>query len=218
MNIGDSAPSSDGIQLDWWPDTAAQVVTVTIGGNDIKFGDFAKACILDFASCGIGSAPYNASLNKINTELAGKLTEVYRKILKYAPNAKVFVIGYPQVMANKAPNDLNDARCFYMYDPNDTTDHWKDVRGARDIVTKLDQKINDTVTAVRNESAGNTRLHYVPVDGSNSEFLGHEVCGTLTSWFQNVDQAVNNPDYVFHPNASGQQGYASMVATEINAS
>lgn len=217
LNIGDSAPSSDGIQLDWWPDTAAQVVTVAIGGNDIKFGDFAKACTLDFASCAIGSTPYNTSLNKVNNELTGKLTEVYRKILKYTPNAKVFVIGYPQVMANKAPHDPFDIRCGYMYDLNDATDHWKDVRAARDIVAKLNQKISDTVTVVSNENTGNARLKYVPVDGSTSEFVGHEVCGSSTSWFLNVDQVVNSPDYVFHPNASGQQGYASMVAAEINA-
>jgi hypothetical protein len=112
-NIIDAPQWNEGIQLDLWPDTTTKLVTLTLGGNDIGFGDLAKACILEFASCGIGSTAYTNSLNRINNELASKLIAVYRKILQYAPNAKVFVIGYPQVMANKAPNDPVDGRCPY---------------------------------------------------------------------------------------------------------
>jgi hypothetical protein len=216
-NIGDGAPWSEGIQLDWWPDTTTQLVTLTIGGNDIGFNDFATACVIDFTSCGIGSTPYNNSLNKINNELSAKLAATYRKILQYAPNAKVFVIGYPQVMADKAPNDPFDGRCWYMYDPTDSIDHWRDVWAARDIVMKLNQKISSVVSSVRAEQPGNIRLHYVPVDEATSPFVGHEVCGTSTSWFLNVGQAIINPSYVFHPNAAGQQGYASVVSDYINA-
>ena len=215
-NIADVAQWNEGTQLDWWPDATTQVVTLTIGGNDIKFGDLAKACI--FSSCEIGSTAYNISLSKINNELESKLTATYRAILRYVPNAKVFVVGYPQVMANKGPQDPTDGSCIYMYDPLDGSDHWKDIRAARDIVMKLNQKINGVVTTVRTEQPGNIRLHYVPVDGANSPFIGHEVCGSLSSWFLNVDQAVGSPDYVFHPNIAGHSGYASVVSAVINAS
>lgn len=219
QNIGDGAPWNEGIQLDWWPDTTTQLVTMSDGGNDILFGDFAKACVDPASSCVTGSTAYNNSLNKINNELEGRLKDAYRKVLKYAPNAKVFVVGYPQVIADKGPQDPIDGRCPYMYDLFDGSDHWKETRAARDIVTKLNQKISAAVTAVRAEPAppGNTRLHYVPVDEATSQFVGHEVCGTSTSWFLNVDQAGNNPSYVFHPNAAGQQGYATMVSAYINA-
>lgn len=213
QNIGDGAPWNEGIQLDWWPDVTTQVVTLTIGGNDILFGNFARDCF--FGSCASGSTAYTNSLNKINNELDGKLKDTYRKVLKHAPNAKVFVIGYPQVIDYKSVNDPGDSRCFYLQDGGS---NWADARAARDIVTLLNQKISAAVAAVRAEQPGNSRLHYVPMDAAGSPFIGHEVCGpSSTSWFQNVDQAANDPSYVFHPNTAGQQGYATVVGAYINA-
>ncbi|HJP81019.1 MAG TPA: SGNH/GDSL hydrolase family protein [Candidatus Saccharimonadales bacterium] len=216
-NLTDKPQANEGVQIDPWSDPSIRLVTLTIGGNDIGFGDLAKACIFD--SCAKTSNVYKASLNKINTELPGKLTTTYKKILKYAPNAKVYVVGYPQVIANKKTGDDFDGRCFYMYDQaNPTARTWSDVDAARSIVTELDKKISAAVNSVRGLSASNKRLVYVPVDGPTSPFNGHEICGTKTSWFQNLDQAQNNQNYVFHPNKLGQElGYAAVVKAAINA-
>lgn len=127
-----------------------------------------------------------------------------------APNAKVYVIGYPQVVANKLVTDPIDPRCPTL---SQGTTNYGNARAARYIVGQLNQKISATVAAINN-----TRLRYIAADGSNSPFVGHEVCGTnSTSWFQNINQAVNNPAYVFHPNTLGQQGYATLIAPVINA-
>ncbi|MGW0867823.1 SGNH/GDSL hydrolase family protein [Streptomyces sp. NPDC002611] len=218
-NITDATQWNEGTQLDLptWPDTTTQLVTMTIGGNDIKFGDLGMACVT--ASCAIGSSAYNASLNEVNNTLPGKLKATYERVLKYTPNAKVYVLGYPHVIANKTASDAFDSRCFYMYDNSNTTNKWADVQGARDIVTKLNGKIKDQVDVVRAMNADyNQRLKYVPLDGPDSPFIGHEVCGTATSsWFQNVDQAGNNTAYVFHPNKAGYEGYATVAGTAINA-
>lgn len=207
---------NEGTQLDLWPDRTTKVVTLTIGGNDIGFGNFGLACAVPFASCVIGSSPHNTAVNKINNELPGKLEETYKKILKFAPNAKVYVLGYPQIIAEKAPNAAYDARCLLFYDPV-AKDHWADVRAARDIVTKLNAKISATVAKVRSQSSVNLRLKYVPVDGSGSPFKGHEACGPGTSWFLNVDQALQGRVFVFHPNKLGQEGYATAAKAAINA-
>ncbi|MEU3251065.1 SGNH/GDSL hydrolase family protein [Streptomyces sp. NPDC006997] len=216
-NVTDAAQWNEGTQLDLWPDTTTQLVTMTIGGNDIKFGDLGMACVT--ASCAIGSSAYNASLNEINNTLPGKLKATYERVLKYTPNAKVYVLGYPHVIANKTASDAFDSRCFYMYDNGNTTNKWADVQGARDIVTKLNGKIKDQVDVVRAMNADyNQRLKYVPLDGPDSPFIGHEVCGTASSsWFQNVDQAGNNTAYVFHPNKAGYEGYATVAGAAINA-
>ncbi|MFG2377594.1 SGNH/GDSL hydrolase family protein [Streptomyces sp. NPDC048504] len=217
-NITDAPQWNEGTQLDLpvWPDSSTQLVTMTIGGNDIKFGDLGTACVT--ASCAIGSSAYNASLNEINNTLPAKLEATYKKILQQTPNAKVYVLGYPQVIANKAALDAFDNRCFYMYDNSNTTNKWADVHGARDIVTKLNAKIQQKVNDVRAMNAGNQRLVYVPLDGTGSPFNGHEVCGTASSsWFQNVDQAFNGLEYVFHPNKLGYEGYATVAGAAINA-
>lgn len=208
-----------GAQLDLpaWPDTTTQLVTLTIGGNDIRFGDFAKACI--YWSCAKDSTEYGTSLNAINNTLPSKLVETYKEILQRTPNAKIYVLGYPHVIADKKDGDANDARCSYMYGPHPSGNEWADVEAARDIVTKLNKAILDNVAAVRALNTDyNQRLKYVPLDGPNSPFNGHEICGSGTSWFQNVDQAGSNPNYVFHPNKLGQElGYAVAASTAINA-
>jgi lysophospholipase L1-like esterase len=218
-NITDAPQWNEGTQLDLpaWPDSSTQLVTLTIGGNDIKFGALGTACVT--ASCAVGSSAYNASLNEINNVLPAKLEATYKKILQQTPNAKVYVLGYPQVIANKAASDAFDSRCFYMHDSNNTTNPWADVQGARDIVTKLNEKIKDQVNAVRVLNADYyQRLKYVPLDEPGSPFNGHEVCGTASSsWFQNVDQALNGVEYVFHPNKAGYEGYATVAGAAINA-
>lgn len=214
-NITDLEQWNEDIQLDWWPDSTTQLVTLTIGGNDIAFSDFAKACVYPTSSCDFGTAAYNTSLDKINNELPAKLETTYKRILAYAPNAKIYVLGYPQVIANKSVSDPADSRCFYM---QGGSSNWSEARAARDIVTKLNAKISTAVTNVRALNTSNTRLTYVPMDAAGSPFIGHEVCGTdSTSWFQNIDQATGDPAYVFHPNSFGQQGYATVAAAAINA-
>ena len=214
-NITDAPQWNEGIQLDMWPDPTTELVTVTIGGNDIGFGNFATACVT--ASCAIGSSAYNTALNEINNTLPGKLEKTYKKILEYAPNAEIYVVGYPHVIANKTASHAFDNRCFYMYDNSNTTNKWAEVQGARDIVTRLNDRIEEKVNDVRALNAGNSRLHFVEVDGATSPFNGREVCGTASSsWFQNVNQDLNNLEYIFHPNSSGQEGYAVVVGAAID--
>lgn len=214
-NITDLQQWNESIQLDWWPDTTTQVVTMTIGGNDIGFADFATACVT--GTCQVGSSAYNTSLDKINNVLPGALTATYQRVLAEFPNAQIYVMDYPQVIADKQSSDPFDSRCPYMYNSTGDTGAahypWEDAWAARDIVSKLDAKIS---TAIGNMN--NARLHYVPTNNSGSPFAGHEVCGiNSTSWFQNVDQGGNNLAYVFHPNDLGQQGYATVAAATINA-
>jgi hypothetical protein len=214
-NITDAPQWNEGIQLDWWPDPTTQLVTLTIGGNDIGFTDFGQACVFLDTSCAIDSAAYNTALSKINNELPGKLEETYKQVLEYAPNAEIYVVGYPHIAPIKTASDPLDIECLYLYDGGT---NWADAQGARDIVTRLNDKIEEKVNDVRALDTGNTRLHFVEVDGVGSPFASHEICGSnSTSWFQNVDQAVvNHQSYVFHPNALGQEGYASIIDTAID--
>lgn len=212
-NVTDIEQWNENIQLDWRPDATTEVVTITIGGNDIGFGSFAEACVM--SSCDTGTAAYNSTLNKINNELPGKLEATYKNILRYAPNAKIYVAGYPQVVADKSVNDPDDIRCIYM---QDGSSKFGDARAARSIVTKLNEKIANTISSVRGEDVDNLRLRFVDVNQTSSPFAGHEVCGySPTSWFQNVDQGTNDYAYIFHPNELGQEAYATIIGAAISA-
>src|SRR5690606_19122974 len=91
------------------------VVTITIGGNDIGFADFGKACVLSFTSCHIGSSAHSSAVDKIDNELPARLESTYRTILSSAPNADVYVMGYPHVAPVKTGGDPIDPRCTYLY-------------------------------------------------------------------------------------------------------
>jgi len=220
-NVTDLEQWNESIQLDWWPDTTTQLVTVMVGGNDAKFTELATACVL--TTCQVGSAAYAASLNEINNNLGTKLEATYKRILQYAPNAQIYVVDYPQVVAAKSPSSPYDIRCGYMYNqgPNLTGSPyypWEDTWAARDIVTKLDAKISSSVTSVRGLNADYfARLHYISTNDS-TQFPGHAACDAYPSYFNNIDQWPGHPAYVFHPNADGQGAYAIVVSSAINAS
>ncbi|WP_328995784.1 SGNH/GDSL hydrolase family protein [Kribbella sp. NBC_01245] len=214
-NVWDLPQANEGIQIGLNPDPTIQLVTISIGGNDMGFSDFATQCVI--STCDVGSAAYNTALNKINNEIPGKLETTYKKILQYAPNAKIYVVGYPQVIADKPVSAPDDIRCVYM---QDGATRWGDARAARDIVQKLNEKISQKIFELRALSTDNTRLRFVFMnDPATSPFVGREICGvSTTSYFQNVDQI--NPDrrYIFHPNQLGQNAYATIVGGTINAS
>ncbi|UQS22871.1 hypothetical protein L1857_08590 [Amycolatopsis thermalba] len=82
-------------------------------------------------------------------------------------------------------------------------------------MTKLNTTISNTVTKVRALNTDNQRLTFVSATASGSPFIGHEVCASGDSYFQNLDQAGNNSAYVFHPNEQGQAAYAQLVRQAI---
>ncbi|MDQ0935996.1 GDSL-type esterase/lipase family protein [Streptomyces turgidiscabies] len=197
---------------------STKVVSLTIGGNDIGFGKFGEECF--WRTCDSSTAVYSETVGKIDNELLSKLDTTYKAILgaTQASGAKVYVLGYPQVVAYKAPTDDFDVRCPYMYDATNGANEWADAQAAREIVTKLNAKIKAKVQALKQSNADyGTRLIYVPLDEAGSPFIGHETCGTGTSWFLNVDQAAIDKNYVFHPNQLGQIGYAMALAAKLNA-
>ncbi|MFB6718694.1 SGNH/GDSL hydrolase family protein [Kribbella sp. NPDC056345] len=185
-------------------------VTVTIGGNDIGFGPFSYACIV--GTCAIGSDAYAVALNKLNNTLPTALVETYNKILDKAPIADVYVLGYPYVTPEKESGDPPIPACYLLWDsgfyPN-----WSDAQAARDITTRLNDKIRDAVLEVQSsDPALGSRLHFVDVNAAGSPFEGHELCSTEVPYFQNVNVAAINQKYVFHPNAMGQAKYAELAA------
>lgn len=69
------------------------VVTISIGGNDANFAGTVLSC-----SYGTEAACKNTIEKGLNdTSLVTKLDNAYAAIKKHAPNAKVYVLGYPRL-------------------------------------------------------------------------------------------------------------------------
>jgi len=76
----------------------------TIGGNDLRTGkgeswpDLLKSCIMSF----YGACHEKAENQIVNfNELEATLTELYTKVAQEAPNARIRVLGYPQLLQRK---------------------------------------------------------------------------------------------------------------------
>lgn len=124
-------------------------VTMTIGGNDIGFGDLIKNCTLRNCDGDITTAN-----GKINSTLPTNLKNLYTQIRSRAANAKVVILSYPRV--------LGSSGCLA------TTGVSADERG------KL-QTLQDNLNAKIKAAAATAGFTYV---NSDSKFSGHNVCAS----------------------------------------
>jgi lysophospholipase L1-like esterase len=78
-------------------DGYTDLVTVTIGGNDIQWGTAVGACLTrSDAECAAALAFVRGL---ISAALPGRLDAVYTQIAAAAPNAHVVVVGYPRIFS-----------------------------------------------------------------------------------------------------------------------
>ncbi|HEX6461884.1 MAG TPA: SGNH/GDSL hydrolase family protein [Candidatus Saccharimonadales bacterium] len=164
-----------------------EAVTITIGGNDAFFEPFATACAV--SSCAVGSTAYNNSQQVISTSLQGDLEDLFEQISLRAPNANVFVIGYPKPFSSV----LNPVCNGGFIPPDNQT-------GARQMVESLN---NVLFLAVQNSGS---KFHYVDPE---AEFDGHRLCEEGTSYLIGIN-FLNNSNS-FHPNGLGHKGLAAAV-------
>ncbi|GAA1821935.1 SGNH family lipase [Luedemannella flava] len=75
---------------------ATDLVTITIGGNDVGFADTMLSCVLNTSSACVSAV--DAGIAKANNELPAKLDATYATIRDRAPNATVLVLGYPRLI------------------------------------------------------------------------------------------------------------------------
>lgn len=82
----------------------AELITITIGGNDAKFEDILTNCITLSTPCNEyygagGEGPDEAELIR---SLRKPLQDAYQKILLKAPGARLVVLTYPQIFAPRS--------------------------------------------------------------------------------------------------------------------
>jgi len=177
-------------------DPRSDLVTVTVGGNDVGFADVVATCVIDVDPCSRLDGRVEAALSGLRATLEA----AYRQIKARAPSARVLVLGYPQVIADPATVDLDSCPAAGTVVPGRriTAD---DAKWLRDKGARLADVISRAAKA-----AGVT---YVDVAGP---FAGHEACGP-DPWLSGV--VIVEPKASFHPTAAGQAQLARLVTKAL---
>lgn len=206
--LGDEPAQIDALSSD------TDVVTITIGGNDVGFKAFAEKCVSPLNPpfedvCDEYTEIYDDVTGEIAGSLPEKLEEVYTELLNSAPNAEIYVVGYPIVAPYKSISDPFDGDCGGLYDAWPNT--WGDARAAYEVTNLLNTSIEDAASTV-NTQESSARLHYV--DSASGAFVGHDICSS-DSYFNGINTPPNM-SYSLHPNSDGHIALKEDVSDYLN--
>jgi lysophospholipase L1-like esterase len=166
-----------------------ELVTVTAGANDIRYGEIIAACAADTVAACQGAV--DAALATAQSQVGPRLAADYRLIHRAAPRARIAAIGYPHLFADGGAGPAMSADAAAVF--NDGVDELNRV--------------------IKRAARTSPRTVYVDVV---DEFDGHEI-GSADPWINlNAFPAADGTD--FHPTAEGYaESYAAAVAAEVKA-
>lgn len=175
-------------------DASTDIVTLTAGGDDVGFKAFATACVNPYTSCDTTSSAYVTVMGNISSYLQAHLETLYTAIHTAAPNASIYVLGYPHIAAI---SDDGIAYCPYLTDGEITA------------ATNVTDAVNTAIlAAIADVQTTGGAFHFVDTAPA---FDGHTVCAS-DSYFNNVSWPEN---YSFHPNQEGYVADAWLLANAI---
>jgi lysophospholipase L1-like esterase len=169
-------------------DEPADLVTITIGGNDIGFAPVITDC---FVSDCVLDGGLRRARDRIENELPPLLARDYRRLKRAAPDATIVVVGYPRLFPSKTDRE----GCLWLSEPERRT------------LNRLARLLDRTIA----DSAERAGLEYVSVLGS---LRHHELC-TQDSWIYPI--GVQGGQLRGHPIRPGQRAIAAVVRPRLDA-
>ncbi len=169
----------------------ADLVTVTIGGNDVSFVSVLATCEFQPSLCsGSTGALLAAGVSARIDALAGVLTNLYGKIHQLAPRATIAAVEYPD-----------------LFPPSSTTSCQGLASGSIAYLYAAENHLNSVIASAARASG-------VRVVNPNSTelFNGHSVC-SATSLFGGVHSSYLGA--AFHPTRAGQSAIARAVELSV---
>jgi lysophospholipase L1-like esterase len=183
------------------------LVTIQIGGNDLKLGDSIQECseglkalkkstrVTESLTALTQLSPRCANLNwlldnfdnEVNKSLPGNLSSTFQSLRAAAPSATIIAVGYPHLV------DATSA-CSGMW---------------RLIPTRFRQRMNklaDAINAQIKSAADNAEIVSLTSEVVDA-FAGREACS--------AKPMINSLH--MHPNAAGHKQYAQLVAGAVPA-
>jgi lysophospholipase L1-like esterase len=183
---GDAAPQIDSVS----PDTA--LVTVTIGGNDIRYTSSTFTCAgtapNDHCSANLDQAMIEEALNQLPIKLGEMLDAIKAK----APQAGIVLVTYPRVFTQEATRcgelDLSAEDTFYL--------------------AALGHKLEAAFVSA--SSSRQTLIADAYVLGE-----GHGPCAATERWVNGANVAETG--IPFHPSAKGHIEMARLVLAALGS-
>jgi lysophospholipase L1-like esterase len=173
------------------------VVSLTIGGNDLGFSSVLGDCYTSVSPFAFGCDTDGsiASVRNYLPTLQTRLVAVYRTMKAKLSGAHIVVVGYPRIFPTvKAHN------CAWLSDSE------------RKSLVAVSAEIDHSIAAAA-AAAGVTYVSVLDVLG------GHELC-TAQSWVNPIEPSCGLPGHTDcgHPTSSGQLAIAKRVQTALMAS
>lgn len=182
------------------PDT--QLVTLTIGGNDIGFVPLV-ACVLT-TNC-TAASPEVVNINSQLTTLPQKITNVLNAIKVNAPNAQIRIAGYPQIVPNTTSNAIG---CQPWLAKSEQT-----------LANTIEQQLNGVLQTAAAQTGNNVK--YVDPFAATSPFMQRDLVGlTRDACSLSAARAINGvrADFSsssFHPNILGHRAYQQLFSASL---
>jgi lysophospholipase L1-like esterase len=179
--------------------SADRLVSVGIGGNDAGLIGIAEECAQLDATAPTGTAckdHYNqggSDPNVAAVDATGpKVATVIRGIHQRAPQARVFVVGYPDGL----PVDGSSCWPLVPLSPGDIQ-----------YFNSLEQRLNQVIA----RAAASNRARYVDTFTSS---IGHDACKLPgVAWVNGI--VPNSIAFPLHPNAQGEQNMANQMIAAL---
>ncbi|MBL7501224.1 SGNH/GDSL hydrolase family protein [Frankia sp. CNm7] len=163
------------------------IVTITIGGNDAGFGRTVTSCVV--WRC-FWNGNDDQSREFVTDTLPPLLESAYSAVKEAAPEARILVVGYPELIPNRSDNICK----------------WLD-NNERQQLTGLNNDLN----RVARRAAHEVGVEFLSLNGV---FDGHQIC-TTDAWVYPVAVTGAGLQASAHPNAQGQQAIADAVYKDL---
>lgn len=181
---------------------SAGLLTLTVGGNDVGFGNVLTYCVLVNYDCtsNIFRIPFTHIFASVTGSVLRKIAVVGpRLVTTYAklrnatgPNTSIVVLNYPQIF----PSLASEQGCASLFPLTS---------GDQNFFRQATGDLNSQIATAATD-AGVNLVDTVPT------FSSHEICGNGGSWFNGINWSLTEThNYSFHPTATGQAAYARVL-------
>ncbi len=174
---------------------STDLVTISVGGDDLHFHQLIKTCIFNRDGC---SAKVNQVARTASATIAGKLAALYAKIrLRVRADTKVEVIGYPRLFPMRTHEESLRCRDVILAgvqaSEQDAANHLADV---------LNQVIGSAA-----RKAGFGYIDSIPI------FRSHDPCARHNRYLNAI--IVRHPNESYHPTELGHVAWAGAIAAAV---
>ena len=183
-------------------DGALQLITLTIGGNDLGFAEMVESCVLNPCSGPLpesGETVYETFRRRIWADVRPKVVDTYQRIRNRYTNATIAALGYPRLFGSAG-----------VFCPRSSGIIPSEAALLDDLADELDFALST--------AAAEVGIHYVSVIGA---FQNHGICSStagiigLTARFSPYARFFIDVSESYHPNGWGHELYARELSLEL---